>query len=143
VGVLPAHVESIHDAKVERWLENVIHLLPVAPRPAGYRPLGRKNLDPRWIARLGRSGRDCFDAIRTRDVKALGASMNECMRCWETILPHTVRHPKLTVDLVALLHAYQSLHPGAMDSGCGGGYLFVASEEPVAGALHVKIRTSA
>ncbi len=25
----------------------------------------------------------------------LGASMNECMRCWETLLPHVVRHPTL------------------------------------------------
>jgi hypothetical protein len=142
-GVFPSHIESIHDAKVEQWLENVIHLLPVAPRPAGYSPLGRKNLDPRWIARLGRSGRDCFEAIRARDVNALGAAMNECMRCWETILPRTVRHPKLTVDLAALLRAYQSVYPGAMYSGCGGGYLFVASEAPVPGAFHVKIRASA
>ena len=86
---------------------------------------------------------DCFEAIRARDVNALGAAMNECLRCWETILPATVRHPKLTVDLAALLRAYQSVYPGAMYSGCGGGYLFVASEVPVPGAFHVKIRASA
>jgi hypothetical protein len=27
-----------------------------------------------------------------------------------------------------------------MYSGCGGGYLFVASEEPVPGAFHVNVR---
>ena len=36
-------------------------------------------------------------------LRGLGASMNECMRCWEAILPHTVRHPTLTVDLMGLL----------------------------------------
>jgi hypothetical protein len=141
-GVFPSRIQTIHDRKAERWLEKVIHLLPVAPRPAGYSPLGKKNLEPRWIARLGRSGKDCFDAIQARDVGALGAAMNECMNCWETILPGTVRHPKLTVDLAGLLRAYQALSPGAMYSGCGGGYLVVASEAPVPGAFNIKIRAS-
>jgi hypothetical protein len=110
------------------------------PRPEGYNPLGIKNLDPAWIRKLGASGRDCYDAIVRKDVKALGASMNSCMRCWEAILPGTVRHPTVTVDLLGILGHYQSAYPGAMYSGCGGGYLLVASEEPVPGAFHVEVR---
>jgi hypothetical protein len=141
-GVFPAHIESLHDARTARWLERVLHLLPVAPRPEGYHPLGRQNLEPKWIARLGQSGRDCFDAIRRRDVAALGGALNLTMKCWETLLPHVVRHPLLQVDLMALLKAYQRRYPGAMFSGCGGGYLIVASDEPVPGALRVNIRTA-
>ena len=66
--------------------------------------------------------------------------MNECMLCWETILPGTVRHQSLQVDLMPLLKYYQERYPGVMYSGCGGGYLYVASEEPVPGAFHVKVR---
>jgi hypothetical protein len=44
------------------------------------------------------------------------------------------------VDLLALLHHYQANHLGAMYSGCGGGYLFVVSEQPVPGSFHVAIR---
>lgn len=139
-GIFPVHIESLNDPRVARWLENVFHILPVAPRPAGYNPLGRKNLDRKWVVRLGRSGGDCFAAIRRRDLQALGASMNECMKCWAALLPHVVRHPTLTVDLPVLLRAYQSRYPGAMYSGCGGGYLFVVSEEPVPGAFKVRIR---
>ena len=73
---------------------------------------------------------------------ALGASLNECMVCWEKLLPHTVRHSTLTVDLPALLRVYQSRNAGAMFSGCGGGYLLVVSEEPVPGAFSVKVRTA-
>ena len=94
-GVFPAHMESLNDARIARWLEQVIQVLPVAPRPEGYNPLGQKNLDPKWIARLGQTGKDCFEAIRRRDLRALGASLNECMVCWEKLLPHTVRHPTL------------------------------------------------
>lgn len=139
-GVFPAHVETLKDAKTARWLEQVLHILPVAQRPENYHPLGVKNLAPEWISRLGRSGKDCFDAIRRMDVEALGQSFNECMLCWETILPQTVRHPSLTVDLPEVLKFYQERYPGAMFSGCGGGYLFVVSEKPVPGAFNVKIR---
>lgn len=139
-GYFPAHVETCSDPQVARWLGEVIHILPVAQRPAGYNPLGVKNLEPEWIRRLGQSGKDCFAAILQRDAAALGASMNECMRCWEALLPHTVRHTSLAVDLVGLMEIYQKRFAGAMYSGCGGGYLLVVSEEPVPGALHAQVR---
>lgn len=141
-GVFPRHIENTCDETTARWLESVVHVLPVAPRPAGYNPLGRKNLDPRWIGRLGRSGRLCYDAIIRRDIRALGESLNECMACWEAILPDTVSHPALTVDLRALLAHYRRRSCGAMYSGCGGGYLYVVSEEPPPGSFRVHIRTS-
>jgi hypothetical protein len=141
-GYFPVHVKSNNDPQVAQWLETVIHMVPVAQRPSGYSPLGEKNLDPYWIAQLSQSGKDCYDAIIDRDSKALGKSMNLCMECWERILPHTVRHPSLRIDLMALLGHYQNRYAGAMYSGCGGGYLYVVSEEPVPGAFQVKVRIS-
>jgi hypothetical protein len=140
--VFPAHIESLNDAGTARWLERVLHLLPVEPRPEGYSPLGKKKLDPKWIARLGQSGRDCFEAIRRNDVIALGRSFNLTMRCWATLLPHVVRHPLIKLDLMSLLRAYQRQYAGATYSGCGGGYLLVASNEPVPGALKVNVRVA-
>lgn len=140
-GIFPRHIESNNDPQVASWLERVIHILPVAPRPEGYNPLETKNLEPGWIARLGQSGKACYDAIVAGDVEALGTSMNECMLCWEEILPGTVRHHSLQVDLMALLECYQARYPGAMYSGCGGGYLYVASDESVPGAFHIKVIT--
>ena len=139
-GYFPVHVESNNDLELAAWLENVIHIIPVAQRPDGYSPLGIKHLDPAWISRLGRSGRDCFQAILSKDLNGLGEAMNECMCCWRAILPHTVHHPALTVDLIGLLSYYQDHYAGAMYSGCGGGYLFVVSDEPVPGSLQAKIR---
>ncbi|HYG22762.1 MAG TPA: hypothetical protein VEH04_08275 [Verrucomicrobiae bacterium] len=141
-GIFPAHIESCNSRAVARWLESRLHLLPVEPRPEGYNPLAIKNLKPPWVARLGEAGRQCFDAIVRKDVKALGASLNENMKCWEKLLPGVVRHPLLRVDLLALLGAYQREYPGAMYSGCGGGYLIVASDRPVPGAFQVNVRTA-
>ena len=140
-GVFPSHIESLNDRRAACWLEKVLHLLPVAQRPVGYNPLGTRNLDPEWIARLGQTGKDCFDAIRHMDLAALGASLNDCMVCWEKLLPHTVAHPTIKLDLKSILRAYQRSYLGAMYSGCGGGYLFVVSKTPVPGAFQVNVRS--
>jgi hypothetical protein len=67
-------------------------------------------------------------------------SHNETMLCWEKILPHVVAHPLIKLDLVRILRIYQKQFPGAMFSGCGGGYLIVASENRVPGAFQVTVR---
>jgi hypothetical protein len=141
-GVFTSHIESCNRPTVARWLSHVLHLVPVEPRPEGYSPLGIKNLEPKWVAKLGQSGKDCYDAIVRRDATALGATLNLTMKCWETLLPRVVRHPALRVDLVPILKAYQKQYPGAMYSGCGGGYLIVVSETPVPGSFQVKVRTA-
>jgi hypothetical protein len=139
-GYFPAHIESCCDPEVAGWLERVIHLLPVMQRPAGYNPLGIKHLDPDWICRLGQTGKDCYDAILAQDLVGLAKSFNRCMKCWEALLPQTVRHPAISIDLDALLKAYQAGYPGAMYSGCGGGYLLIVSDQPVPGTFQVKVR---
>ena len=141
-GVFTSHIESCNSSKVAKWLSRVLHLIPVEPRPDGYSPLGIKTLSPKWVAKLGQSGQDCYDAIMKMDAKKLGASLNLNMACWEKLLPHVVRHPLLRVELMPILQAYQQQYLGAMYSGCGGGYLIVVSEIPVPGAFQVNVRVS-
>jgi hypothetical protein len=139
-GYFPIHIESNTDSDVAHWLENWVYMLPIAQRPVGYDPLVEQHLDPQWIQRLSQTGKDCFDAILAKNAQALGQSMNECMICWETILPATVRHRTINLDLMAILDYYQKRYYGAMYSGCGGGYLYIVSEEPVPGGFKVKVR---
>lgn len=141
-GYFPVHVETNTDPEILQWVENIIYMVPINQRPPGYNPLEEKNIDPVWVQRLGKSGADCFDAIVGRDVPALGASMNECMLCWKTLLPNTVRHATIKIDLVGILEHYQQKYAGAMYSGCGGGYVYVASDEPVPGGFQVKVRAA-
>ena len=141
-GVFPVHIESSCDPEVARWIERIIQVVPVAQRPEGYSPLGEMNLEPSWVERLGRTGADCYRALVNGSLSGLARSMNDCMECWEAILPQTVRHPLIQVDLKGLLRCYQDRYPGAMYSGCGGGYLYVASEEHVPGSFRVQVRTS-
>lgn len=141
-GVFTTHIESCHSPKVARWLSRVLHLVAIEPRPEGYSPLGVRNLEPKWVGRLGQAGKDCYDAIIGMDAKRLGASLNLNMKCWEILLPQVVRHPSLRVDLLPILRAYQEQYPGAMYSGCGGGYLIVVSEKAVPGSFQIKVRVA-
>jgi hypothetical protein len=43
---------------------------------------------------------------------------------------------------MAILGYYQSRYAGAMYSGCGGGYIYVVSEEEVPGSIRVKVRVA-
>jgi hypothetical protein len=142
-GVFPARIEVREDPESLGWIERVLKIVPVRRRPPGYSPLVSKNLDPAWVRRLGRSGRDCFDAIAAQDLPLLQSSMNECMAAWEALLPATIRHPLLTIDLAGLLARYRGEYGGAMFSGCGGGYLFVATEREVPGSRGFRARRSA
>ena len=139
-GYFPVHVESNTDPAVALWLERVVYVVPIAQRPDGYNPLEVKNLDAPWIERLSNSGKNCFDSIVNKDAKALGAAMNECMLCWETLLPCVLHHRTLTVNLKEILSVYQNQYHGAMYSGCGGGYIYVVSDSPVPGGFTIEVR---
>jgi len=140
-GFFPRHIENCRDPVIARWLEDHIRMVPVAPRPESYNPLEVRNLDPGLIRDLGRTGRDCYTAILEKNPRDLGRSMNLCMELWEAILPGTVRHSSLTVDLKGILRYYQDRYDGAMYSGCGGGYLYVVCSGDIPGGLRVKVRT--
>jgi hypothetical protein len=68
--------------------------------------------------------------------------MNECMLCWQNLLPGTVRHRTIKTDLLEILTNYQNRYIGAMYSGCGGGYLYVVSEEAVPEGIKVNVRVA-
>ena len=139
-GYFPAHVESCNQAETVAWLERVLHILPVCTRPAGYDPLIIRNLLPEWIARLGQAGHDCYQAILRRDPAGLGVAMNATMQCWKVLLPGSLEHPLLPMDLLPLLAHYQRHYAGACYSSCGGGYLYVVSQAELPGAFHPVIR---
>lgn len=141
-GVYPCHIESNNDPEITQWLSRVINILTFMPRPPGFNPLAVKNLDPKWVRRLGEAGKNCFDAIARMDAKDLGESLNENMRCWDALLPYNLRDPVLAPELLDLLDFYQRNYHGAMCSGPGGGYFYVISDEPIPGAFHATVKVA-
>ena len=139
----PARVETCTAPETIAWLEKAMKILPVSQRPEGYNPLETRRLDPGMVRRLGASGWACWEAILSRDLPGLARSFNETMEAWVALLPGTVRHQSLEVDLEAILAWYRRRYGGALYSGCGGGYLFVPTEEEVPGSFRIRVRRGA
>ena len=94
-GVLPKTVSSIVDQRTASWFERSFWIVDcVGPRPEGYNPFdGGRFATRRVVEQLGKSGQDCFAAIKTRDVERLGASFNLCSSAWRKMLPAIFEHP--------------------------------------------------
>lgn len=132
----PETIENTTDPETCEWLSEVLHLVPLQPRPEGYDPLIRKNLDPKLVKRLGESGNKCYDAILKRDVNLLGESMKESFLAWSEILPCTV--PGWVME--EMEKNYFPKYPGAITSGSGGGYIVFPSEKKVEGTLKIRVK---
>jgi cytidyltransferase-like protein len=135
-GYWPEKIESVTEKETCEWLSEVIHLVPLEPRPEGYDPLKIMNLEKTLIKELGEAGDNCWSAILKKDVKGLGKAMTDTFLSWRKILPLTV--PDWVLN--ELETKYFPVYPGALTSGSGGGYIMVVSEKPVERAVKVKVR---
>jgi cytidyltransferase-like protein len=132
----PESIESTVDNVLCDWLSDVLWLIPLEPRPEGYDPLKIKNLETDLVRELGESGDNCWKAIINRDVDRLGKAMKATFLSWSKILPLTI--PDTVMK--EMISDYFSVYPGAITSGCGGGYIIVASDREVKGAIRIKVR---
>jgi len=132
----PEKIESAKDKETCEWLSEVIHLIPLKPRPHGYDPLKIMNLKKSLIKELGDAGDRCWESVLKKDIKGLGKSMTDTLLSWKKILPLTV--PDWVMN--ELETKYFPDYPGAITSGSGGGYVMVASEKPIEGAVKIKVR---
>jgi cytidyltransferase-like protein len=132
----PHNLENTIDPETCEWLSKVLNFAPLQPRPDGYNPILKQNLDSKIIKRLGESGEACYDAILKKDVKQLGESMKETYLAWSKMLPYTV--PDWVMEEIQ--NNYFPKYSGAITSGSGGGYIVFPSEEEIEGTIKVKIR---
>jgi len=132
----PCNIDSIIDAETCEWLSRVLHLIPLAPRPEGYNPLVEKFLTVENVEELGYSADLCWQGIVERDVNKLGEGMKRSFLSWKKMLPYAVP------DWVSeeMENNWLSKYPGAITSGSGGGYVIVASETGIPGAMKIKVK---
>ena len=135
-GYWPEKIESCIDPDICEWLSDVIYLVPLEPRPDGYDPLKIMHLERPLIKELGEAGDLCWKSILKKDINGLGKALYTTFLSWEKILPLTV--PDWLMNEIKT--KYIPNYPGAIASGAGGGYIIVVSEEPVEGAIKVKVR---
>jgi cytidyltransferase-like protein len=135
-GYWPEKIESTTRKDICDWLSDVLYLVPLKPRPQGYDPLKIMNLEKQLIKELGESGDRCWEAILKKDVTGLGGALKDTLLSWKKILPYTV--PDSIMNEIET--KYFPYYPGAITSGCGGGYVIVVSDKPVKGSIKIKVR---
>jgi hypothetical protein len=102
----------------------------------GYDPLKIMHLEKPLVRELGEAGDACWESILRKDVIGLGKSLTNTLLSWKKILPLTV--PDRVMK--ELESKYFGVYPGAITTGSGGGYIIVASEKSVEGAIKIKVR---
>lgn len=132
----PEAIESTTNKETCEWLSDVLHLVPLEPRPDGYDPLEVMNLEKNLVRELGETGKLCWESIVKKDVAKLGESLTNTLYLWRKMLPLTVPDRVLA----ELETNYLREFPGAITTGCGGGYVIVVSEKEVKGAIKIKVR---
>lgn len=132
----PGGIESITDKGTCDWLSDVIWLVKLNPRPAGYDPLKEKHLEKSFIQELADAGEQCWQGIVSKDVNVLGRGLTGSYLAWKKILPQTVPD-----DILEIMERdFWKAYPGAITSGSGGGYVIVASDKTVKDGIKIKIR---
>ncbi len=121
----PESIQRINDSGTKQWLEKVLHLVPVAPRRAGYDPLLEQNITAAGVRQLAMSADLAWQAIGNRDTAALGRAVSATADAWREILPLTI-----SPTLQNLRKTYRQ-HAGTSFSGCGGGYLMIVSDKAI------------
>ena len=152
----PERIESLRDEGTLAWLERHLWLVPLWPRPAGYRVLANVDLRKTWVQRLAQAADACWQAIRQRDARGLGQAMTAGFHAQCAMFPHMA--DTAVYEQIARLRdggsagGSPSPHPASatpqnseiyglkITGAGGGGYLIVAAEEPPPGALGIRIR---
>ena len=129
----PEGIDSTVDKGICDWIEQSIVLVELFARPPGYDPLTKQNITTEGVGRLGAAGDLCWEAILQKDIKKLGKALTDTHNAWAEILPLTTND-----EINAELDSY-SCH-GRITSGCGGGYIVLATEEDIPGGFRIKVR---
>jgi cytidyltransferase-like protein len=129
----PESIDSTVDDDICDWIEKSIVLVELFARPPGYDPLTKQNITTEGVGRLGAAGDLCWEAILQKDIRKLGKALTDTHNAWAEILPLTTND-----EINAELDSYPCY--GRITSGCGGGYIVLATEDDVPGGFRIKVR---
>ena len=133
----PYNIESCRDKDVYDWLENHLWLIPLEQRYEGYNPYLNKNITEEGVSRLSLTGERCYEAILNKDLSELGQSLTATHDAWREILPSTTNK-----KIDDLLKSYNGVCEGGTTTGCGGGYIILATEKKLKEGFRIKLRRS-
>ena len=114
-----------------RFVENLLYLVPLGPRHAGYNVLGQTFISEQGAKALADATEACWQAIQNQDAVAFGHAVRASFEAQIAMFPDMV-----TPSIMALIESYRDRALGWKLSGAGGGgYVVLVAEEPIEQAL--------
>ncbi len=129
----PGKIDSILDDDTCDWLEQSIVMVELFERPDGYNPLTQQNITVDGVKMLAAAAETCWQGIVNKDIKKFGEGLTGTHNAWAEILPLTTND-----EIESRMAEYECF--GRVTSGCGGGYIVMATEKDIPGGFRVKVR---
>ena len=133
-GFWPNKIETCLDEDICRWLEKHLLLVPIGERPNRYDPLMEQNINRQSVQKLSMAGMNCYNSILRKDLNGLGKSLTDTHDAWREILPLTTNK-----EIDNILNSYDNYCAGRTTSGCGGGYVILATNHEIENSIKIKI----
>jgi cytidyltransferase-like protein len=135
-GYWPVKISSVHDEEILTWLEGRLQLIMLGPRRKQFDVLAGTRIDKPRAKSLSRAAEGCWDAILDRNVKRFGENFRKSFEAQVDMFPHMVYD-----GIFKAIDRYRKSAYGWKLSGAGGGgYLIFVADEPIKGAMEIKIR---
>ena len=132
----PAQVTTVCDEEVLSWIEQHLCLVTLGPRESDFDVLDSTCVNRQHAAALSHAARDCWAAILDRDLGQFGAAMTSACAAQLSMFPNMADE-----EIFRVVRRYEPRACGWKLSGAGGGgYLIFVAEEPIEGAIQIKIR---
>lgn len=132
----PTSINRNQDELALQFVENSLYLVTLGPRQADYDVLADTHINAERAKALADPTEDCWQAIRSLDIKAFGKAIRESFEAQIAMFPNMMN------DSVAqLIEKYRNQALGWMLSGAGGGgYLILVSDKPIENAVRIVAR---
>ena len=132
-GIWPETIESLTDHDTLQFIHDHIFLYALHPRKEDFDPMTNTNITLQSAMQLADSSLMFWQAIKHRDVSALGRAMNLCYEAQVKMFP--------TIETEEVKYAreyFNELVAGCKLTGAGGGgYMVLASELPIGDAIQI------
>lgn len=132
----PLKIESVHDEDILTWLEEHLFMVMLWPRPQGLDLLGNTHISTENVQSLAGAADRAWEAIQKKDLHAFAGAFLDSFRAQVTMFP-----AMLNSEIEKVIDSYRPEALAWKLAGAGGGgYLILLAEQPVRGAMRIKIR---
>ncbi|MFZ4523130.1 MAG: L-rhamnose mutarotase [Bacteroidales bacterium] len=132
----PDEITGFQDEETFGWLERHLYLVTLGPRVKQYDVLANTDITEEKAHALAKAADDCWSAILSKELNLLGNAFRHSFEAQVAMFPNMADE-----EIYRTIAHYRERALGWKLSGAGGGgYLIMVAEDPIPGAMQIRIR---